>query len=431
MGFRTEPLGNHITLKKGLSYKGESLVDVSDVGLLTMDAFITGGGYKRHSEKPYAGDFKPEFCVEPGDVLLAMTEQQEGLLASPLLIQEDLGGYRELVYSLDVAKIVLKSGMILPEFVYNFFRVPINRKRAAFGDTGTTVQRLPYEVVYEQMVQVPSIEEQELINTFIATIDRKIQLNASMAETLENIAQSIFRSWFVDFDPVKAKIAGEKPVGMDDATTALFPDSMEDSELGLMPKGWSVRALGQVLDCKKVTVKASKETESCPYIPIDQIDPQSIFLRQSAPGSEARTSLLSFLKNDILFGAMRPYFHKVVLAPFDGTTRTTTLVLRSKVEANLSFALFTVFQKDFVSYATNHSQGSTIPYAVWAGSLENYPAVTPSAEVATVFNGLVLPLINFGYGLIAENTTLVELRDSLLPRLISGELQIPEEMLAS
>jgi type I restriction enzyme S subunit len=181
----------------------------------------------------------------------------------------------------------------------------------------------------------------------------------------------------------------------------------------------------------KTTIKAGTATESVPYVPIDQIGSRDIFLKNSMSGTEAKTSLVSFKKNDILFGAMRPYFHKVVLAPFDGTTRTTTFVLRVINPRYLAFSLLTLFQDSAVAYATNHSQGTTIPYAVWSNSFESYPLVIPSETVATAFNDLVLPLLEYGYSLMKENQELVQIRDDLLPRLISGELQIPEEMLAS
>jgi type I restriction enzyme S subunit len=262
-------------------------------------------------------------------------------------------------------------------------------------------------------------------------IEEKIAINNAISKTLEDIAQTIFKSWFIDFDPVKAKMAGEMPVGMDAATSALFPDSMEESELGFIPKGWETCQLNSVLKLHKSTIKAGTATELVPYVPVDQIGARDIFLKNSMPGSEAKTSLVSFEKNEILFGAMRPYFHKVVLAPFDGTTRTTTFVLRAINPRYLAFSLLTVFQDSAVAYATNHSQGTTIPYAVWNNSFENYPLVFPSEKVATAFNDSVLPLIEYGYSLVTENQKLVQLRDGLLPRLISGELQIPEEMLAS
>ena len=281
-------------------------------------------------------------------------------------------------------------------------------------------------------VSIPKdLNKQRRIASYIESLDNLLNVEEKKGKTLEVIAQTIFKSWFIDFDPVKAKMAGEKPAGMDAATAALFPDSMEESELGIVPSGWKVTKLSSSLKLHKSTVKAGASTESVPYVPVDQIGAKDIFLKNSMPGSAAKTSLVSFRKNDILFGAMRPYFHKVVLAPFDGTTRTTTFVLRVINSNYLSHSLFTVNQENAVAFATNNSQGTTIPYAVWNNSFEDFPMVLPTEPTAKAFNDLVLPIIEYGYSLIAQNRSLVEIRNGLLPRLISGELQIPDEMLAS
>ena len=280
-------------------------------------------------------------------------------------------------------------------------------------------------------ILIPDMKIQDYISGIHQVIDAKIDSNNALSKTLEEIAQAIFKSWFIDFDPVKAKMAGEKPAGMNDATATLFPDSFVETELGLIPGGWKATKLSSSLKLQKSTVKAGPFTESVPYVPVDQIGAKDIFLKNSMQGSEAKTSLVSFKKNDILFGAMRPYFHKVVLAPFDGTTRTTTFVLRAINPHYLSHSLFTVYQENAVAYATNNSQGTTIPYAVWTNSFEDFPIVLPPEPIAKAFNDLVLPILEFGYSLIAQNRLLIEIRDGLLPRLISGDLRIPEEMLAS
>jgi type I restriction enzyme, S subunit len=281
------------------------------------------------------------------------------------------------------------------------------------------------------LIPMRDMPNQIAIGKIYFELSQKIDVNERTSKTLEDIAQTIFKSWFIDFDPVKAKMAGEKPAGMDAATAALFPDSFEKTELGLIPSGWKATKLSSSLKLCKSTVKAGPFTENVPYVPVDQIGARDIFLKNSMHGSEAKTSLVSFKKNDILFGAMRPYFHKVVLAPFDGTTRTTTFVLRAINPHYLSHSLFSVYQESAVAFATNNSQGTTIPYAVWNNSFEDLPIVLPPEPIAEAFNDIVLPMLEFGYSLIAQNRTLVEIRDGLLPRLISGDLQIPEEMLAS
>lgn len=297
--------------------------------------------------------------------------------------------------------------------------------------SGSGVPRIVLKDFKNISIQTPTLEVQRGVSRLLKSLDRKIQSNIALSSTLQEISKAIFKSWFIDFDPVKAKMAGEKPLGMDDDTASLFPDAMVDSELGPIPLGWEASTLGKVLTLQKKSVKASPETESAPYVPIDQITSKSLFLVNSKPGVEAKTSLVSFKKGNILFGAMRPYFHKVALAPFDGTTRTTTFVLHPDNEAFLAFGLLTLFEDKSVAYATKNAQGTTIPYAVWPNSFEKMPIAKPPAPIAEAFNIQVLALLNFGYSLVAQNNTLTKMKDSLLPRLISGELQIPEEMLAS
>ena len=323
---------------------------------------------------------------------------------------------------------VLNEGYV-PEYV--FYLLKASKGEIESHASGGTFAEISAKAIADVRLPFPPLEHQRAIANLLSSLDLQVETNRRITKSLEALAQSIFKSWFLDFDPVKAKMAGEKPLAMDEATAALFPDSMEESELGLIPSGWSASQLKEVLSLEKSSVKAGVDTEALPYVPIDQISSQDIFLRRSNPGQEAKTSLVGFRKYDILFGAMRPYFHKVALAPFDGTTRSTTFVLRPASAEYLSFGLFSIFQDDAVAYATNHSQGTTIPYAVWANSFDNYPLVVPPLEIASAFHKAVFPLLELGLSLVKQDLNLVETRDALLPRLISGELQIPEEMLAS
>ena len=361
-------------------------------------------------------------CLQIGDVLFTMigtVGEVCRLYAEPDFAIKNIGVFRPKEPSDSF-------------WIYYYLLSPEGRKNIEASKRGTTQQFMGLKELREFPINFPkdSIYRRNQMR-ILELLDAKIDANNALSKTLEDIAQTIFKSWFIDFDPVKAKMAGEKPAGMDAATAALFPDSMEESELGIVPSGWKVTKLSSSLKLHKSTVKAGASTESVPYVPVDQIGAKDIFLKNSMPGSAAKTSLVSFRKNDILFGAMRPYFHKVVLAPFDGTTRTTTFVLRVINSNYLSHSLFTVNQENAVAFATNNSQGTTIPYAVWNNSFEDFPMVLPPEPTAKAFNDLVLPIIEYGYSLIAQNRSLVEIRNGLLPRLISGELQIPDEMLAS
>jgi len=410
MTFRTESLGQHFKLQKGLSYKGEYLSDESELGLIGLDSFVLGGGYKSESEKPYSGPFKQEHSAQPGDVLLAMTEQQDGLLASPLVIPEHLGGYESLIFSHHVAKVVTTSERLRPEFLYNFLRVPLNRARAAYGNTGTTVQDLPYDVIYEQEIPVPTLEEQDRINSFVAVIDRKIELNTAMAENLEKIAQSFFRSWFIDFDPVRAKMAGEKPVGMDDETAALFPESMEDSEFGAIPSGWTASTVGEFAPF--VYGKALKaDSRQGGTVPVY--------------GSSGVVGFHNYSLTD----------SSAVIIGRKGTVGTVNLCLQPawiidtgyfSIPADVSDIYLVFFSLKVLGLQKMNSDAA-VP-GLNRDEAHRQEIVVGDVAIRKRFSEIAGLLFTKIKSLQNQSWFLVETRDRLLPRLISGELQIPEEM---
>jgi len=272
---------------------------------------------------------------------------------------------------------------------------------------------------------VPPLRDQHAIACILGALDDKIELNRRMNRTLEAMARAIFQSWFVDFDPVRAKAAGKKPPGLKPEIAALFPDAFEQSELGQIPKGWRVGRLGDLVTNVVERTQPSPYTESVPYVPIECISARTVCLAESQPGTNARSSLVLFKAGDVLFGAMRPYFHKVCIAPFDGTTRTTAFVLRPD-PLELSYAAFFISRDDTIAYATAHSEGSTIPYAKWLGSLDSLPLVFPPQELRREFHSQVKPLIDGMMNAVVQSQTLAAVRDALLPKLISGELRVPD-----
>jgi type I restriction enzyme S subunit len=295
-----------------------------------------------------------------------------------------------------------------------------------FINVGAVFDSLKCREIPHFELTIPPIEAQCQITVLLGALDDRITLLRETNATLEAIAQAMFKSWFVDFDPVHAKQQGRVPEGMDEATAALFPDSFEESELGLVPKGWRVGVLGDFLSLRNERTKPSDFTASLPYVPVESISAKSPFLQEYKSGEDANSSLILFHKGDVLFGAMRPYFHKVCSAPFNGVTRTTVFTLTSKNTMAAAFSLFQAYQDTTIEYATQHSEGSTIPYAKWGGSLENMPVVVPSKEMQERYSEVVSEFIERANGNLRQAQTLATLRDTLLPRLISGQLHLPE-----
>ena len=247
MAYRQVRLGDYFKFEKGLGYKGEFLAEESDVAMIGMDSHNDGGGYKDNSEKPYSGPYKPEHVVEVGDVIFAATEQGFGLLASPLMVP-DSDKFQTFIYSHHVLKAFPAKEGFLPEFLYNIFRVDRFRDKAAYGDTGTTVRALPAEVLEDQLVPLPDLPTQQAINEIIALIDQQIANNKSLSHSLENLAQAMFKSWFIDFDPVHAKNKGEIPFGIDQSTAAMFPSTFIATELGQIPKNWQLKKIVDICE---------------------------------------------------------------------------------------------------------------------------------------------------------------------------------------
>jgi type I restriction enzyme S subunit len=147
---------------------------------------------------------------------------------------------------------------------------------ASYDSQSTGISNFQYEAfINNEVLQLPKLELQKSVAAALSNLQCKINTNSQISKTLEDIAQIIFKSWFIDFDPVKAKMAGENPVGMDAATAALFPDSMEESELGLVPSGWNVKPAADLFEVgigrtppRKEPEWFCKGTEGVPWVSI-------------------------------------------------------------------------------------------------------------------------------------------------------------------
>jgi type I restriction enzyme S subunit len=255
----------------------------------------------------------------------------------------------------------------------------------------------PYLSLTDQrrlFVTLPPLEVQEAIASMLGALDDKIELNRRMNETLEALAQTIFKSWFVDAAATK------------------------------LPKGWRAGTLGELVELRADRVEATPAKDKERYIALEDMPSKCIDLSNHQLGSAVNSSIIRFQAGDILFGSMRPYFHKVGLASFDGITRTTTFVLRPKQDRLRHFALFHFFSNEVVEFATTASIGTTIPYVKW-DSLGRYKIVLPPESLLEEFENTVAPLVQRIARNGEESRTLAELRDALLPKLLSGELRVP------
>ncbi len=355
----------------------------------------------------------------PGDVLLVHkgTLGQIGLMPSGRKYPRYIMGNSMMRVRCDPAKLI-------PEYLYYWLSSAEGQHYifSRVSQVGVPQIQTPLTTLRQATLLVPPIEEQRTIAHILGTLDDKIELNRRMNETLEEMARAIFKSWFVDFDPVRAKSEG-RGIGLPEHMADLFPDRFEDSELGEIPVGWRVGTLGEVAENLRRSIKPERMDESTPYIGLEHMPRRSISLTNWDSSENLESNKYEFERGEILFGKLRPYFHKVGIAPVDGICSTDILVVAAKEPEWFGFVLGHVSSEDFVNYTTATSSGTKMPRTNWK-DMSGYGVVAPPLSLAKAFNLLIQPFMERTVENIHESRTFASLRDALLPKLISGELRV-------
>ncbi|MDF9827938.1 type I restriction enzyme S subunit [Ereboglobus sp. PH5-10] len=256
-------------------------------------------------------------------------------------------------------------------------------------NSGSAQPSLNRNYIYLASVKIPPLPEQRAIADMLGILDDKIDLLHRQNKTLESLAETLFRQTFI-----------ESPQ----------PD-------------WKEGKLGDVTDNIRESIKTEDILAETKYIGLEHIDKRNIALNQYGHGDAVSSNKSAFGKNDILFGKLRPYFHKVVIAPFSGICSTDILVLRPKRPEYLAFCLFAFFQDDVVAYANLGSGGTRMPRTDW-NTLSQYEIVIPDTKAINAFNAFAIPALEKIQKNIAQIKTLEAIRNMLLPRLMGGESKI-------
>ena len=292
--------------------------------------------------------------------------------------------------------------------------------------TGSTVLGIRQAELMRVRVPVPELGAQQRAGNLLRSIDQLIDVNVSTSSILESIAQTLFRSWFVDFDPVRAKMAGEKPVGMDDATAALFPDSVEESELGEIPAGWTVRGLPELAEIQYGAPFASKlfnsSGEGTPLLRIRDLKAQA----PSTWTTETHPKGFIAEAGDLLIGMDGEFNPTLWLGENSYVNQRVCRVLPGNNVAKffLYFSLIPVMRR-----IERGSTGSTVIH-LGKSDLDTIKLLSPPVELLDAYRQVVSPMLSQMVSLKSQNRALETMRDALLPRLISGELQVPEDLVA-
>ncbi|HMV13278.1 MAG TPA: restriction endonuclease subunit S [Nitrosomonas sp.] len=273
-------------------------------------------------------------------------------------------------------------------FLSYFFQQNSFREYILSIAVGATMPSINTEILKSVPISYPSLPEQKAISSVLSSLDDKIDLLHRQNKTLEAMAETLFRQWFVE----------------------------EDS-------GFREGCLADVAINVKEAIKASDLKSESKYIGLEHIDQRNIALKHYGFGSEVSSNKYAFQRHDILFGKLRPYFHKVCFAPFSGICSTDILVIRPIKSELFAFCLFAFFQDEVVEYANLSSGGTRMPRTDWT-TLKNYPIAIPDSYSIERFNNAVSSSLKKISSNLEQIRTLETLRDTLLPKLMSGEVRV-------
>jgi type I restriction enzyme, S subunit len=328
----------------------------------------------------------------------------------------------------DMLAIRADDTKIYPRFLFAALRSIMVQREIENMHVGTLIPHFKKGDFDKLHIPVPDTKTQQVIGDIYFTISQKIELNQKMNQTLEAMAQAIFKSWFVDFDPVRAKMAGQQPVGMDKATAALFPDSIEDSVLGEIPQGWRHDILENVVNLNETTIKKDYPYQEIQYVDISSVTVGRLegvtnYLLSNAPGRARRL----VKHGDTIWSGVRPNRKSYLFIhnPDNNLVVSTGFIVLSPSKIPPSYLYSFVTTDDFVDYLTFNADGSAYP-AVRVDRFADAVILIPSNEILEIFERNVGKMRDKIAQNEKESQTLSTLRDTLLPKLISGELRVPE-----
>ena len=268
--------------------------------------------------------------------------------------------------------------------------------------SGGSQQNLNARTLKKFPIWIPSLETQQKIAGILSAYDELIENNKKRIALLETMAEELYKEWFVRFR---------------------FPN-YENTEFEKgVPKNWQREEINYFCQEVKKSIKKENLNSEQKYIGLEHLSRKDFAIYDYATADTVDSDKLEFQKNDILFGKIRPYLHKVCLANFNGICSTDIIVIRAKKDLFFSYILLTVFSNTFVDLANVSSNGTKMPRANW-GYLKKVKIPLPPQDLLKKFNEICLPIFQQIDVLLQENELLISKKNQLLPRLISGKLSV-------
>ncbi len=421
MGFDSSTYTFDECLSKIIDYRGRTpRKTTAGIPLITAK-IVKAGRIESPDEFIAADDFEgwmTRGLPECGDVVLT-TEAPLG----------EVGQIKALPVALAQRVVTLRGKPGLLDNTYLLYALQAEPLRSGLTGraTGTTVVGIKQSELRKVEMDLPPIEIQREIARVLSALDDRIDYNRALAANLEAIARALFKSWFVDFDPVRAKAAGEAPPGLAPDIAALFPDRFVDSELGEIPEGWNAATLAGACSLNPEAWTTRKHPENVEYVDLANVKAGEIENRASYSWDESPSRARRVLRpGDTIVGTVRPGNRSFALIAEDGLTGSTGFAaLRPNSEWLREFVYLAATSYDAIDRLAHLADGAAYP-AVRPDVVVATEAVIPSEDVVKEFSAILRPLIDRVAASRSESAALTQLRDLLLPRLISGKLRVDD-----
>ncbi|WP_309639607.1 restriction endonuclease subunit S [Methylibium sp.] len=407
-----------------IDYRGKTPEKTESGIPLVTAKIIKGGRIERPSEFIASEAYESWMrrgIPQAGDVVLT-TEAPMGEVAQ-------LGNER-VALAQRVVTLRGKAGLLDSTFLLYVLQTEEMQEQLRSRATGTTVLGIKQSELRKISVSIPPIELQRNSASTLAAIDARIDLLRETSATLEAIAQALFKSWFVDFDPVRAKQQGLAPASMDEATAALFPDSFEESALGLVPKTWETAKLGAEASYLNRGI-SPKYVDVGGVLVINQkcVRDFKVDLRKARRHDDGQRGINGrelrvgdVLVNSTGVGTLGRVAQVLTL---DEPTIVDSHVTVVRAGDRLSWNYLGLAMMRRQAEIEELGEGTTGQTELNRGKLAGLAFVVPPREVLEAFDASTLPLRMRLAANSHQAQTLATLRDTLLPRLISGQLRLP------
>lgn len=389
-------LGDLLSIKHGYPFKGEYFADKGDMIILTPANFYEEGGFKYTpgKEKFYIGEFSEEYLCKKGDLVVAMTQQAEGLLGSTAFVPED----NKFLHNQRIGLISTNSNLLIPEYADYLMRTKSVRKQIRGSASGTKVKHTSPEKIYDVDVDIPDIGVQKKISDVLKAIENNVSINNSIISDYDEMIKLLYNYWFLQFDFPNSDGKPYKSSG---------GEMRWDKEIQLeIPINWKVKHVSDYVDVVTGKEDANHATEDGHY---------PFF---TCSNDVLKCDDYKFNGNAVLIAGNGDFNVKYYEGKFNAYQRTYVLISKDKKYTGIMYqaALRTI------NRFKNGSNGSIVKF-ITKGDVEDIVLLIPDDDkLLDIFN----EVLNVGEKIKSENKELLSLKNFLLPMLINGQISVGE-----